>query len=364
VNLVLDEDHEAFRSSVRAFVAAKSTPDDVRRRLDEPTAFDETTWRQMSDQLGLQSLAIPEAFGGGGAGMLEVVIVMAELGRGLLATPYLSSAVLAPAVLLESPDDPTAASLLPRLATGEVLVAVSASDDTTLSARLDGTAWMLSGHIDELIDAADADVLLVPARTDGGLRYFQIDVHETGVRRDALVTLDQTRPQASVDLDHAAGTPIGDHTSATRAVQHAADVGAIALAAEQVGGAERCLEMAVEYATVRHQFGRAIGSFQAVKHMCAQMLVDVESARSTVLYAAWVADNDVASLSQAASLAKACASDAFTAVAATNIQVHGGIGFTWEHGAHLYYRRAHSTALLFGDSRWHRHRLAQTLKLG
>jgi alkylation response protein AidB-like acyl-CoA dehydrogenase len=364
VNLVLDENREAFRRSVRTFVAAKSTPVDVRRLLDTPTGYDETTWRQMSDQLGLPSLAIPEVFGGGGGGMLEVVIVMAEFGRGLLTTPYLSTAVLAPAVLLESPRDPTAASLLRRIAAGEVTVAVLASDSTTLTARLDGTDWRLSGHIDELIDAASAEVLLVPALANGELRYFQIDTDDNAVRRHALVTLDQTRRQASVDLDDAVATPIGDQTSADRAVKRAADVGAIVLAAEQLGGAERCLEMATEYATMRHQFGRPIGSFQAVKHMCAEMLVDVESARSTVLYAAWVSDNDPGSLSQAASLAKACASDAFTAVTARNIQVHGGIGFTWEHDAHLYYRRAHSTALLFGDARWHRRRLALTLGLG
>jgi alkylation response protein AidB-like acyl-CoA dehydrogenase len=364
VNLILDEDHEAFRRSVRTFVAAKSTSDVVRRLLDDPTGFDASTWRQMADQLGLQALAIPEQFGGAGEGMLGVVIVMSEFGRGLLTTPYFSTAVLAPAVLLESPDDPAVTPLLSLIATGDVFVAVFADSDTQVSARLDGSAWELSGRIDELIDAVKADVLLVPARTEDGLRYFQLDAHDSRVRCDALVTLDQTRPQASVDLDYAIGTPIGDHESADRAVRHAADVGAIALAAEQLGGAERCLEMATEYARVRHQFGRAIGSFQAVKHMCAQMLVDVESARSTVLYAAWVADHEAASTSQAASLAKACSSDAFTAVAATNIQVHGGIGFTWEHDAHLYYRRAHSTALLFGDSRWHRRRLALELGLG
>jgi alkylation response protein AidB-like acyl-CoA dehydrogenase len=367
VNLILDEEHEAFRRSVRAFVEAKAPSAEVRRLLDEPTGYDDATWRQMADQLGLPGLAIPEAYGGGGAGLLEVTIVMTELGRALLGTPYLATAVIAPALLLESADDPAARNLLDRIASGAVTVASAlpqpASGDLAVSATEAGDGWALDGSVDFVIDGAHAGVLLVPALTELGPRLFLVDGGADGLTCRPLVTLDNTRRQAWVELSGASAFAIGDAQSATRAIAKASDVAAIALAAEQLGGAERCLEAATEYAKLRHQFGRAIGSFQAVKHMCADMMIEVESARSTVLYAAWVGDNEPESLAEAASLAKARASDAFTKVAATNIQVHGGIGFTWEHDAHLYYRRANSSALLFGDARWHRKRLAQTLGL-
>ena len=365
MNLILDEEHEAFRRSVRSFVEAKAPSVEVRRLIDSPTGYDDATWRQMSDQLGLPALAIPEQYGGGGGGMLEVAIVMAELGRSLLTTPYLSTAVIAPALLLAGDVDATASDLLKRIAEGAVTVTVALAVDgdagVSVSAVPGADGWVLSGRADFVIDGAQAEVLLVPASTADGVRVFSVAGDAPGVTRTALETLDGTRRQAVVDLDGATGCAIGDVSDA--ALAHAANIAAIAIAAEQLGGAERCLEMATEYAKLRQQFGRAIGSFQAVKHMCADMLIEVESARSTVLCAAWVADNEPASLPEAASLAKARASDAFTTVAATNIQVHGGIGFTWEHDAHLYYRRANSTALLFGDARRHRRRLAETLGL-
>jgi alkylation response protein AidB-like acyl-CoA dehydrogenase len=363
VNLILDEEHESFRRSVRAFVEAKAPSAEVRRLIDSPAGYDDATWRLMSEQLGLPALAIPDQYGGSGGGMLEVTIAMTELGRALLTTPYLSTAVIAPALLLSGGVDAPAGDLLQRIADGSATIAVALAQDgdVLVEASAAGDGWVLNGRVDCVIDGAQADVLLVPARAADGVRLFSVPGDAAGVTRTALATLDQTRRQAVIELDRAAGASIGAVDDA--ALEHAADIGAIAIAAEQLGGAERCLEMATAYAKLRQQFGRAIGSFQAVKHMCADMLIEVESARSTVLYAAWVADREPELLPEAASLAKARASDAFSKIAATNIQVHGGIGFTWEHDAHLYYRRANSSALLFGDARRHRQRLAVAMGL-
>ncbi|HEY6534099.1 MAG TPA: acyl-CoA dehydrogenase, partial [Acidimicrobiales bacterium] len=219
----------------------------------------------------------------------------------------------------------------------------------------------ITGTKTHVLDGHVADLVLVVARTSAGLSLFRIDGESDRLLRTALATMDQTRTQAELVFDAASATLVGVDGGAGAVLARVLDVAAVALAAEQVGGAGRCLEMAVEYAKDRVQFGRPIGSFQAIKHTCADLLLQVESARSAAYYAAWAVAEQSDELPLLASLAKAYCSDAYVAVATENIQIHGGIGFTWEHPAHLYFKRATSSAVLFGDANHHRDRIAQTI---
>ena len=213
--------------------------------------------------------------------------------------------------------------------------------------------FVLDGHV--------ADLLIVAARTDAGVSLFGVDGDASGVTRTALATMDQTRKQAKIELDGAQGTLVGTDGGGWDILSTVLDLAAVGLAAEQVGGAQACLDMAVEYAKVRVQFGRPIGSFQAIKHKCADMLLEVESAKSAAYYGMWCASEMNDELPSTASLAKAYCSEAYFHAAAENIQIHGGIGFTWEHPAHLYFKRAKSSELLFGDPTYHREQLAERI---
>jgi alkylation response protein AidB-like acyl-CoA dehydrogenase len=320
----------------------------------------------MAGPLGLQGLSVPEAFGGQGFGPVELGIVLEEMGRALLCAPYLSTAVLAVQTLLEAGDTAAQRALLPRIASGEAIATLAFAEPNAgwdvsrieTTATREGAAWKIEGTKLYVLDGHSADVVLVAARTHAGVSLFSLAGDASGLTRTPLVTLDPTRKQARLDFDGVRATPVGADGAGERVLARVLELAAVALAAEQVGGAQRCLEMAVAYAKQRVQFGRPIGSFQAIKHKCADVLLEVESARSAAYYAAWCAADRSEELPAVAALAKAYCSDAFCHAAAENIQVHGGIGFTWEHPAHLYYRRAKSTALLFGDPVAHRERLA------
>jgi alkylation response protein AidB-like acyl-CoA dehydrogenase len=230
-----------------------------------------------------------------------------------------------------------------------------------LAASESGGGWTLDGHKMFVIDGAVADLVLVAAHTGRGVSLFAVEGTASGLTRTALATMDQTRKQARLEF---AGTParlVGEEGGAGDVLTRTLDLAAVALAAEQVGGAQRCLDMAVEYAKSRIQFGRPIGSFQAIKHKCADMLLEVESAKSAAYYAGWAAAEDSDELPVVASLAKSYCSEAYFHAAAENIQIHGGIGFTWEHDAHLYFKRAKSSELLLGDPSYHRELLAQRI---
>jgi alkylation response protein AidB-like acyl-CoA dehydrogenase len=224
----------------------------------------------------------------------------------------------------------------------------------------DGT-WQISGTKAHVLDGHVADVVLVVARTESGLSLFWVAGDSEGLTRTPLATMDQTRTQAELRFDGVTASLVGVEGGAGPMLDRVLDIAAAALAAEQVGGTARCFEMAVEHAKQRVQFGRPIGSFQAVKHLCADLLLQVESARSAAYYAAWAVAEESPEVSMVASLAKAYCSDAYVAVATENIQIHGGIGFTWEHPAHLYFKRATSSAVLFGDPTHHRDRIAHTI---
>jgi alkylation response protein AidB-like acyl-CoA dehydrogenase len=323
----------------------------------------------MADQMGLQGLVIPEEFGGSGYSYVELTVVLEEMGRALLCAPYFSSVVLAGNTLLHSGDDAAKKELLPGIASGDTIATLAFTEESgrwdedgiTMSATKDGDGYSLTGTKMFVLDGHTASLILVAARTDAGLSLFQVAGDAEGLTRTALSTMDQTRKQAKLEFSGTPAKLIGTEGEGGNVLERVLDLAAVALAAEQVGGAQKVLEMSVEYAKVRVQFGRPIGSFQAIKHKCADMLLEVESAKSAAYYAGWCAAELNDELPSVASLAKAYCSEAYFHAAAENIQIHGGIGFTWEHPAHLYFKRAKSSELLFGDPTYHRELLARRI---
>ncbi len=361
MNLVLSEEQEELRDSVRRFLASRSPMTQVRRVAETPEGFDRALWERMAADLGLQGLAVPDTYGGSGFGQVEMSIVMEELGRALVPSPFLGSAVLATNALLALDDEEARRELLPGIASGETIATLAYRDvDGPTLAALDEGIWRLSGAKSLVLSGCQADMLLVVAQTGDELGFFCVEPPAADLSRQELTGLDLTRRLARVDL---AGVPARRLIceDASTALTETLDLASVALAAEQLGGLQRCLEMSVDYAKARAQFGRPIGSFQAIKHMCADMQVAMELARSAVRAAAWAADEAREELPVSAALARVYCSEAFFKVAADTIQVHGGIGFTWEHDAHLYYRRAKSSELLMGSPAQGREQLAERL---
>jgi len=371
VNFAFSEEQEELRRFVRQFLEEKSPESAVREQMDTEKGYDDAVWSQMAGQLGLQGLIIPEEYGGSGFGYVALTVVLEEVGRALLCAPFFSSVVLAANALIHSGDEQAKSALLPGIAGGETTAALAFTEENgrwdesgiTVQATPDGGGWRISGAKMYVIDGHTADVVLVAARTAAGVSLFWGPAGADGLTRPALSTMDQTRKQAKLTFEGVEATLIGAEGQGWPVLETVLDLAAVALAAEQVGGAQRCLDMSVEYAKVRVQFGRPIGSFQAIKHKCADMLLEVESAKSAAYYAGWCAAEMNDELPQVASLAKSYCSEAYFHAAAENIQIHGGIGFTWEHPAHLYFKRAKSSELLFGDPTYHRELLAQRIGL-
>ncbi len=369
MNFAFSEEQEELRRIVRQFLDSKSSEAEVRRLMETTEGYDPATWSQMANELGLQSLIIPEEYGGQGFGYVELTVVLEEMGRSLLCAPYFSTVVLAGNTLLHSGDDGAKKELLPGIASGDMVATLAFTEESgkwdesgiTMQATKDGDGYKLTGTKMFVLDGNAADLILVAARTDAGVSLFHVEAHTPGLKRTALATMDQTRKQARLEFADVPAKPIGTEGEGWTVLERVLDLAAVALAAEQVGGAQKVLEMAVEYAKVRVQFGRPIGSFQAIKHKCADMLLEVESAKSAAYYAGWCASELNDELPSVASLAKAYCSEAYFHAAAENIQIHGGIGFTWEHPAHLYFKRAKSSELLFGDPTYHRELLAQRI---
>ncbi len=363
------EEQEELRTAVRRFLAEKSPESEVRRLMDTTEGYDPAVWQQMAEQLGLQSLTIPEEFGGSGFSYLELTVVLEEMGAALLCAPFFSSVALAANALLTSGDLEAKKAYLPGIASGSVIATLALLED---NGRMDAGAiecaasptsdgWALDGHKTFVLDGHLADLVVVVARSDEGVSLFVVQGDAPGLERSALPTLDLTRKQARLEFTGTPAVLIGSSGGAEPGLAKTLDLAAVALAAEQVGGARQVLDSSVEYAKARIQFGKPIGSFQAIKHKCADMLMEVESAKSAAYYAAWVASEDSEELSVVASLCKSYCSEAYFHAAAENIQIHGGIGFTWEHPAHLYFKRAKSSELLLGDPSYHRELLAQRI---
>ncbi len=371
MNFAFSEEQEELRRSVRRFLDDKSPITEVRRLMETTEGYDPAVWAQMGAQLGLQGLAIPEEHGGSGFTYVELIVVLEEMGRSLLCAPYFATVALAANAILTSGDDAAKKELLPGIASGDTIATLAFTEDNgrwdeggiATAATRTGDGWTLDGHKMFVLDGHVANLVVVAARTSAGLSLFAVDENAPGLTRTALATMDQTRKQARLELSGTPGRLIGADGGASAGLSRTLDLAAVALAAEQVGGAQRCLDMSVEYAKERVQFGRPIGSFQAIKHKCADMLLEVESAKSAAYYAGWAAAEGSDELPVVASLAKAYCSDAYFHAAAENIQIHGGIGFTWEHDAHLYFKRAKSSELLLGDPTYHRELLAQRIGL-
>jgi len=369
MNFAFTEEQEELRKTVRQFLDAKSSEAAVREQMETEAGFDAAVWSQMAEQMGLQGLAIPEEFGGSGYSYVELGIVLEEMGRALLCAPFFSSVVLAANTLIQSGDDAAKAAHLPGIASGETIATLAFTEPSgkwdesgiTMEASGAGDSWTLNGTKMFVLDGHTANLIIVAARTGKGVSLFTVAGDAAGLTRTALSTMDQTRKQAKLEFSNTPATLLGEEGNGWNVLGTVLDLAAVGLAAEQVGGAQKVLEMAVDYAKVRVQFGRPIGSFQAIKHKCADMLLEVESAKSAAYYGMWCAAEMNDELPSVASLAKAYCSEAYFHATAENIQIHGGIGFTWEHPAHLYFKRAKSSELLFGDPTYHRELLAQRI---
>jgi alkylation response protein AidB-like acyl-CoA dehydrogenase len=369
MNFAFTEEQDELRKTVRSFLESKSPESAVREQMETEAGFDAAVWSQMAEQMGLQGLHIPEEFGGSGFSYVELGIVLEEMGRSLLCAPFFATVVLAANTLIHSGDDNAKKSYLPGIASGETIATVAFTEPNgkwdesgiEATATASGDGYSISGTKMYVLDGHTANLIVVAARTDAGVSLFAVDGDASGLTRTPLSTMDQTRKQAKLEFNGTPATLIGAEGAGWDVLGQVLDLVAVGLAAEQVGGAQKVLEMAVEYAKVRVQFGRPIGSFQAIKHKCADMLLEVESAKSAAYYGMWCASEANDELPSVASLAKAYCSEAYFHAAAENIQIHGGIGFTWEHPAHLYFKRAKSSELLFGDPTYHRELLAQRI---
>ena len=372
--LALTPEQEELRQTVRRFLDEKSPSSEVRRLMETNEGYDETVWKQMGQELALQGIHIPERYGGQGFSFVELGIVLGETGGSLLCAPFFSTVCLAANAILEAGTEEQKADLLPRIAAGDAIATVALTepagkwdaDGIAAQATRSGDGYRLSGTKSFVIDGQNADLIVVVARlpdTTGteGIGLFVVDGDADGLTRTPLVVMDATRKQADLILEDVPARPLGEPGEGWQALSKTLDHAAVCLSAEMVGGAQRCLDMAVEYAKNRVQFGRPIGMFQAIKHKCADMLVAVESGRAAVAYALMAAAEDDEELPVVASVAKAFCSEAYFQVASENIQVHGGLGFTWEHDAHLYFRRAKSSELLLGDATYHRDLVADRI---
>ena len=348
---------DELRAALRDFLAAKSSEEAVRKLMEGEPRYDPAVWAQLAEQLRRPALALPERYGGDGFGLVELGVAMEEAGRVLLCSPFFATVALGAQALLASGDEDACSRYLPGIASGSTTATFAVTEHegswdvgrVGTHATLDDGVWTLTGEKLFVVDGTTADLLLVVARSDAGPTLFAVDrLASAGMVAEPMQAIDGTRALAKVTFLSTPATVVGTQGSAAAIVERVIDVASVALAAEQAGAARRCLEMSAGYARERYQFGRPIGSFQAVKHKCADMLVQVELAEAAAREAARLADESSPDFAVAAATAHACCSRGLMFAAMENIQVHGGIGFTWEHPAHLYFRRAKSSQMLFG----------------
>ena len=365
-------EQEEFRFVLRRFMEDKSPVAEVRRLMETDEGWDREVWRQLSNDLGLPAIHIPEDYGGQGFGFVELALVVEEMGRSLLCAPYFSSTVLAATTILNAGTEEQKRALLPAIAAGETVATLAFTEDNgrwdsagvELTAAASDNSFRLNGAKSFVLDGHTADLIVVLARRPGsvgddGLSFFTVPGDADGLERRPLKTADLTRKQARLRFQDVPAEPLGAAGAAAAPLAKTLDQASVCLANEMVGGAERLRQSAVDYALLRVQFGRAIGSFQSIKHKAADMLVDVELAKSAAYYAAAAAAEDDDDLPALASLAKASAGEAYLQTAIHTIQIHGGIGFTWDHDTHLWFKRAKSSEVFLGDPSYHRELLMQ-----
>lgn len=358
MRFTLTNEEQELRDTLRRFLASHLPVDVIRRKMESDEPMPRALWSEINNELGLAGALVPEQHGGLGLGFMEAAVVLQEIGRGVAPLPFLSSSVLAVG-LLSASDHPRAAELLGAIAAGEAVVALAPATTASLrapSVELDG--GRATGHSRFVLDGQIATHLLVMAEP---VTIGVVDTSAVGVTLQRLTTLDLTRPMAEVTIDRAPCDILLEGPTAARALARAEVVAACGIAQDMVGGAARVLEFTLDYAKARHQFGRPIGSFQAIKHRLADMLVDVECATSSAMAAASSLAEDAEDAELLARMAKSYCGDAYYRVAAASIQVHGGIGFTWEHDCHLYFKRAKADQLLFGDGAGQRMRVGELL---
>jgi alkylation response protein AidB-like acyl-CoA dehydrogenase len=366
------DEQQAFRDQVRRFLSDKSPTTEVRRLMETDEGNDPAAWQQLSGELGLTGIAIPEEYGGFGGGVSELAIAIEEGGRALLCAPLFASGVMAATAILKGADESQKRALLPDIACGQTVATLAIAEDSghwdhagiAMTAAPDGDAFKLNGTKSFVLDGHTAGLLIVAARDPGsenaeGLSLFSVSGNAAGLTRTLLKSTDATRKIARLTFNGVEAQLLGKQGAAAGPLSETLDIAAICLANEMVGGAEQLLESAIEYASMRVQFGRPIASFQSLKHKAADMLIDVELAKSAAYYAAAAADEGDEDISALASLAKAAAADSYMQTAIHTVQIHGGIGFTWDNDTHLWFKRAKSSEAFLGNSNYHRERLMQ-----
>src|SRR3989337_529207 len=379
MNFGFNEEQELLRSTARKFFDNEGASVTVRRLMDGPEGMTPDLWKKMAEQ-GWTGLIFAEEHGGMGLGFVDLVVLMEEMGRAVVPGPFFSTVLLGGLAVREAGTDVQKKAWLPRISSGEARATLAwmepsaelGSRGITLQATAKGTGFQLSGTKLFVHDAHTADVIVVAARTssgqnpEDGVSLFLVPRGTPGMSVTLLPTMDQTRKLCEVGLKDVvlgAEALMGQAGSGWAPLARVIDRATVALCAEMCGGAQKVLEMTVEYAKIRQAFGRPIGSYQGVKHKAADMLVDVENSKSITYYAAWAMDEGVPEGQLAVSMAKAYVSDASRRVAAAGIQLHGGIGFTWVHDLHLYFKRAKGSEFPFGDATYHRERVAQLINL-
>jgi alkylation response protein AidB-like acyl-CoA dehydrogenase len=374
-----NEEQELLRSTARKFLENECPSEFVRTRMAEPEGITAEFWGKVAEQ-GWLGLVFPEEYGGSGLGFVDLAVLMEEMGRAVMPGPFVSTVLLGGLAIHAAGSPAQRKEWLPRIAAGQAKSTLAWTEPSgrwdaagiTTQARAEGGSWVISGTKLFVPDAHLADVMVVVARTaagvnpEDGVGLFLVGKGAPGLEVKLLPTMDQTRKLCEVTFndvrvaaDGVLGSASGGWSTLARVIERAT----VALCAEMCGGAQRVLDMTVDYAKIRVAFGRPIGSYQGVKHRAADMLVDVENAKSLTYFAAWAVDENAPEAALAASMAKAYCSDAFRRVSAGGIQLHGGIGFTWEHDLHLYFKRAKSSEFTFGDATYHRERVAQLIRL-
>jgi alkylation response protein AidB-like acyl-CoA dehydrogenase len=367
VKFSFSSEQEEFRSNLRRLLADRSPAKEVRRLMETDQGYERESWRAINDALGLTAIRIPEAYGGYGLSFGDQCLVLEEMGRALLCAPYFASAALAAGAILNAGAEAEKAALLPGIAAGDTTATLAWVEDngrwdaegTALTATDKQGSFVLDGHKSYVVDGHTADVIVVLARAPQGLSLFTVDGNAAGLTRRALKSMDPTRKFARLEFAHVVAQPLGTGGGAAAPFARTMIEAAVCLANEMVGGADRLREDALAYAMMRMQFGKPIASFQSMKHKQADMLLEVELAKSAAYYAAAALDEDDGDAVASAHLAKALASDAYMQTAIHAVQIHGGIGFTWDNDTHLWFKRAKSSEVLLGDAGYHRELMLQ-----